>query len=221
MEYSVKFPDPNVADDDGLVAIGGDLTPEYLISAYANGIFPWFSKEDPILWWSPNPRLILIPNEFKLSKSLKKTIENKIFEIKIDTDFKSVILNCSKSPRPGQDGTWITNEMIQAYIKLHEIGIAHSFETYLNNELVGGLYGVSLGKAFFGESMFFKKTDASKVAFDYLVNWCIKNGFHFIDAQQPTDHLISLGAKKMERSEFLKRLDKSLQFATLQGKWKF
>jgi leucyl/phenylalanyl-tRNA---protein transferase len=219
MQYSVQFPDPNLADDDGLLAAGGELSPEYLISAYASGIFPWYSKKDPILWWSPNPRLVLFPDELKVSKSLKKIIQNNLFEIKIDKDFKSVIKNCSKSPRPGQDGTWITKEMINAYISLHEIGIAHSFETYSDNKLVGGLYGVSLGKAFFGESMFFKQANASKVALYHLVEWCKKNNFHFIDAQQPTEHLISLGAQKMERSEFLKRLNIALQFKTIQGKW--
>ncbi len=221
MEYSVQFPDPNQVDADGLVAVGGELSPEYLVSAYASGIFPWFGEGDPILWWSPSPRLVLLTDEFKVSKSLKKTIQNKVFEIKIDYNFKSVIKNCSKSPRPGQDGTWITKEMIDAYIQLHKLGIAHSFETYFENKLVGGLYGVSLGKAFFGESMFFKKADASKVAFYFLVEWCKINEFHFIDAQQPTEHLMSLGAKKMERSEFLNRLEAALDFETLKGKWGF
>jgi len=220
MEYTVQFPDPKLADADGLVAVGGELAPEYLISAYASGIFPWFGQEDPILWWSPNPRLVLFPDDFKVSKSLKKTIQNKQFEIKIDHNFKSVIKCCSKSLRPGQNGTWITKEMIDAYILLHKIGISHSFETYLDGKLVGGLYGVSLGKAFFGESMFFKMADASKVALFFLVDWCKKNNFHFIDAQQPTEHLISLGAKKIERNDFLSRLFTALEFDTLQGKWK-
>jgi len=219
MQCSVEFPDPNTADADGLIAVGGELDPEYLISAYASGIFPWFGDGDPILWWSPNPRLVMFIEDFKLSKSLQKIVRNHYFEIKIDTDFEAVIKNCSKSPRPGQDGTWITDEMVSAYIKLHEIGIAHSFETYFNNELVGGLYGVSLGAAFFGESMFFKHANASKVAFYYLVEWCKTNNFQFIDAQQPTEHLISLGAKAIERSEFLNLLKKALQFKTIQGKW--
>jgi len=221
MEYNVQFPDPNQADDDGLVAVGGELNPEYLLSAYSSGIFPWFGDADPILWWSPNPRLVLFADDFKVSKSLKKTVDSSSFTVQIDHDFSSVIKSCSKSPRPGQDGTWITKEMIDAYIQLHEMGIAHSFETYFENKLVGGLYGISLGKAFFGESMFFKKTDASKVALYYLVEWCKKNEFHFIDAQQPTEHLMSLGAKKMERKSFLEKLDHALDFETLQCRWKF
>jgi len=219
MEYSVQFPDPNQADENGLLAVGGKLEPEYLISAYASGIFPWFGKGDPILWWSPNPRLVLFPNDFKISKSLKKLIQNNQFSLKIDSDFKSVIKNCSKSPRPGQDGTWITKEMIKAYIRLHELGIAHSFEIYNENKLAGGLYGISLGKAFFGESMFFKLANASKVSLFYLVEWCKKHEFHFIDAQQPTDHLKSLGAKEIDRKDFLGKLNKALEYDTLQGKW--
>lgn len=219
MEYSVQFPDAEMADENGLLAVGGKLEPEYLISAYASGIFPWFGEGDPILWWSPNPRLVLFPDNFKVSKSLKKLIQGNQFSIKIDCDFKSVITNCSKSPRPGQDGTWITKEMIKAYNKLHKIGIAHSFEIYQQNKLAGGLYGVSLGRAFFGESMFFTVANASKIALYYLVEWCKKNEFHFIDAQQPTEHLKSLGAIEMERKKFLEILAKSLEYKTLQGKW--
>lgn len=220
MQYMVQFPDPNLADDDGLVAVGGALNPEYLISAYANGIFPWFNEEDPILWWSPNPRLVLYPQDFKVTKSLLQLVRSSRYEIKIDTEFQLVIGNCSGINRPGQEGSWITKEMIDAYKTLHEIGLAHSFETYFNNELVGGLYGVSLGKAFFGESMFFTHRDASKFALYYLVEWCKKNEFHFIDAQQPTNHLKSLGAVEIERVLFLDQLDTALQFETIKGNWK-
>ena len=219
MEFMVEFPDPGLADEDGLVAVGGELSAEYLISAYASGIFPWFGEGEPILWWSPNPRLVLYPAEFKVSKTLAKTIKSNRFEFRLDRNFKSVIQSCAKVSRPGQEGTWITNEMVEAYIKMHKSGLAHSFETYLNNELVGGLYGVSLGKAFFGESMFFKERDASKVALFHLVQWCKKNDFHFIDAQQPTEHLKSLGAQEIERNKFLQELDIALQLETIQGKW--
>lgn len=219
MQFTVQFPDPMSADDDGLIAVGGELSPEYLISAYANGIFPWFNEGDPVLWWSPNPRMVLYPKDFKTSKSLAKLIKNKKFDVKIDCDFESVICNCSNIPRDKQDGTWITDDMIDAYIELHKLGVAHSFETYFDNKLVGGLYGVSLGSAFFGESMFFKERDASKVAFYYLVAFCKANGFHFIDAQQPTKHLKSLGAIEVERKQFLDELSKALEEETMQGRW--
>jgi leucyl/phenylalanyl-tRNA--protein transferase len=219
MQYTVQFPDPRNAEDDGLVAVGGKLSPEYLFSAYLNGIFPWFGEGEPILWWSPNPRMVLYPADFKVSKSLKQLIKSNRFEIKVDIDFKSVITNCSKIPRLGQSGTWITGEMIEAYITLYKLGVAHSFETYLGGQLVGGLYGVSFGKAFFGESMFFKERDASKIAFYYLVEWCIKHGFHFIDAQTPTNHLKSLGAKEIERNKFLDELTVALQYETFSGLW--
>jgi leucyl/phenylalanyl-tRNA--protein transferase len=219
MEYLVQFPDPELANDEGLVAVGGELTPEYLISAYSAGIFPWFAEGDPILWWSPNPRLVLYPDDFKVSKTLAKLVKNERFELKIDADFNSVIQNCSEIERPDQLGSWITDEMIDAYKELHNLGIAHSFETYSDGELVGGLYGLSLGKAFFGESMFFKERDASKFAFYHLVHWCKSHDFHFIDAQQPTDHLKSLGAKEIERKIFLKELNEALNFEAILGKW--
>lgn len=219
MEYLVQFPDPELADDEGLIAVGGELTPEYLISAYSTGIFPWFAEGEPILWWSPNPRLVLYPNDFKISKTLAKLVKSNHFELKIDANFRSVIQNCSKIERPDQLGSWITNEMIDAYCTLHDLGIAHSFETYFDSKLVGGLYGVSMGKAFFGESMFFKERDASKFAFYHLVNWCKAHDFHFIDAQQPTNHLKSLGAKEIERKIFLTELKEALQFETIHGKW--
>jgi leucyl/phenylalanyl-tRNA---protein transferase len=219
MEYQIQFPDPELADDDGLIAVGGELTPEYLISAYVKGIFPWFGEGDPILWWSPNPRLVLYPENFKVSKTLAKLVKSDRFELKIDTSFSSVIKSCSKIKRPDQEGSWITDEMIAAYCTLHDLGIAHSFETYLDGKLVGGLYGLSMGKAFFGESMFFKERDASKFAFYHLVSWCKAHDFHFIDAQQPTNHLKSLGAKEIERNAFLAELNEALQFETIQGKW--
>jgi leucyl/phenylalanyl-tRNA--protein transferase len=219
MNPTIFFPDPNKAEDDGLIAVGGDLSPDFILSAYQQGIFPWFNEDDPILWWSPNPRLVLYPEDFKLSNSLKQVIRSHKFRISIDSNFPEVIKNCSKAPRPGQDGTWITRGMIDAYTKLHGLGYAHSFETYFNEELVGGLYGLSLGKVFYGESMFFKRTDASKFALYHLVEFCKNHKIEFIDAQQPTKHLKSIGAKEIERSEFLKNLQNALNYNTIMGKW--
>lgn len=215
----IDFPDPNLADDDGLIAMGGELNAEFLLSAYMQGIFPWFTKDEPVLWWSPNPRMILKPGNFNYKKSLKQVIKKQTFELKIDTAFREVINNCSNIPRTGQDETWITPEIIEAYIKLHQLGYAHSFESYFDGELAGGLYGISIGNCFFGESMFYKKTDASKVAFYHLVQFALKHNFAFIDAQQPTEHLSSLGAKPIPRKAFLKMLNQSLQNETLKGKW--
>ena len=215
----IQFPDPNQADDDGLLAQGGELSPEFLLSAYCQGIFPWFCEGEPILWWSPNPRMVLLPADFKLKKSLRQVLNKGIFELRIDTAFREVITACSKTKRRHEDETWITSSIIDGYVQLHKLGYAHSFETYFEGELVGGLYGLSLGNCFFGESMFFTKTDASKFAFFHLVQFAIKNNFAFIDAQQPTDHLASLGAKPIPRKDFLEMLEKALQRDTLQGKW--
>ncbi len=162
------FPDARRASDEGLMAYGGDLDPNRILKAYRSGIFPWFNSGDPILWWSPNPRLLLYPDEFKASKSLRRVIRNRGFEIKFDSDFRSVIDYCSRVPRRGQKGTWLTEEMKMSYMELYKMGFAHSVETYLNGELVGGFYGVAIGRAFFGESMFSLVSDASKVPFKGL-----------------------------------------------------
>ena len=215
----IIFPDPNLAEEDGLLAVGGDLGSERLLQAYANGIFPWYSDGEPILWWSPDPRMILFPNKFKISKSLEQSIRNKNFKVYFDRDFKSVISNCAIVNRKENEGTWITNEMQNAYIKLHEAGFAHSVETYLDDRLVGGLYGISLGKAFFGESMFHKERDASKIALNALVSRIKEWGFHFIDVQQKTNHLKSLGAESIPRSKFLELLKEALKFPVVKGKW--
>jgi leucyl/phenylalanyl-tRNA--protein transferase len=214
------FPDPGKADPEGLLAIGGDLSVDTLIKAYSLGIFPWYSEEMPILWWCPDPRMVLFPQKFKVSKSLRQTIRQKKYTVKIDENFEKVIKNCALSKRKGQEGTWITNEMKQAYIRLFKEGYAHSFETYYNNELVGGLYGVSLGRTFFGESMFYKMTDASKVALYYLIERLKKWNFHFIDAQQSTKHMKMLGAEEISREEFLRILKVSLNESTIRGNWK-
>ncbi len=215
----IQFPDPNKADDEGLLAQGGELSPEFLLSAYCQGIFPWFCEGEPILWWSPNPRMVLFPEKFKVKKSLRQVIKKGVFELRIDTAFREVISNCSQILRPDQDDTWITKDIIEGYVKLYELGFAHSFESFFEGELVGGLYGISIGNCFFGESMFFTKTDASKVAFYHLVQFALKNQFAFIDAQQPTDHLKSLGAEPIPRADFLKMLETSLQNETLTGRW--
>lgn len=215
----IEFPDPNLADDEGLLAHGGALTPEFLLSAYHQGIFPWFCEGEPILWYSPNPRMVLFPEKFKLRKSLKQVLNKGLFELKVDTAFEQVITQCSNVKRRDEDETWITNDMINAYVELHKLGYAHSFETYFEGKLVGGLYGLSLGNCFFGESMFFTKTDASKFAFYHLVQFALKNNFAFIDAQQPTEHLASLGAEEMPRKAFLEMLEVVVQQETLRGKW--
>jgi leucyl/phenylalanyl-tRNA--protein transferase len=201
------FPPPDYADPSGLIAVGGDLSHERLLEAYRVGIFPWYSEDQPILWWSPDPR------------SLRRTLRRNIFQVTFDRYFEEVITACAAVPREGQSGTWITTEMRDAYINLHGLGYAHSVEAWQANQLVGGLYGVSLGKAFFGESMFHYKTDASKVALAVLVEKLKSWGFHFIDSQMATDHMQRLGAKEMSRRIFLKKLQSALRHSTKRGKW--
>jgi len=219
LSKEIIFPDPELALKDGLLAIGGDLSTDRLIEAYANGIFPWYSDDSPIMWWSPNPRMILYPSDFKLSKSLKNTLNKKQYTVKFDENFKEVINRCAKKLRFDEEGTWITDKMISAYIQLHKSGFAHSVETYFNNKLVGGLYGVSLGKAFFGESMFYDERDASKIAFYHLVERSKEWKFHFIDAQIETEHLLSLGATNISRTRFLSELKTAIKEPTIRGKW--
>ncbi len=213
------FPDPSLAEKDGLLAIGGDLSIERLLLAYSNGIFPWYDEGSPILWWALNPRMVLIPEEFKVSKSLKQKIRKAEFSITFDRAFEKVIEQCSQVPRIDQHGTWITNEMKQAYIKLHKLGFAHSVECYFENELVGGLYGISIGKAFFGESMFHHKTDASKIAFHALMQKLIEWNFHLIDAQMETPLLKSFGAKLIPFEDYNKKLKSALDFDSKRGNW--
>ena len=204
-KYELSFPNPNDATEEGIVAWGADLTPSRLMLAYRNGIFPWYSYGEPILWWSPNPRLIMELDDFKLSKSLKKSMKK--FTYKFDTAFEQVMIECSKIPRKEQSGdTWIQDEIIEAYTTLHGMGLAHSVESYYDGELVGGLYGVVVGGVFCGESMFAKKSDASKSAYAVLVKSLKTSGFTFIDCQVPTGHLKSLGAKEVAREYFLNKL---------------
>jgi leucyl/phenylalanyl-tRNA--protein transferase len=205
------FPPPALAEEDGLLAVGGDLSNDRILLAYSMGIFPWYSDGSPILWWSPDPRLVLLPGELKVSRSLGQVIKKGVFSVTIDTAFDRVIRNCAEINRKGQQGTWITEEMISAYISLHCAGYAHSVESWDSGELVGGLYGIALGKAFFGESMFAIKSNASKVAFVMLVEYLNKLNFSFIDCQVTTEHLKSLGAKEVARKKFLRMLKKALE----------
>lgn len=202
--YELVFPHPNDANEDGILAWGGDLNPSRLLRAYQNGIFPWYGANDPIIWWSPDPRLIMELDDFKLSRSLKKSMKK--FTYAFDTNFTEVMRKCATTPREGQNGTWIQDDIIEAYSVLHGMGIAHSVETYHNDQLIGGLYGVVIGKVFCGESMFSHKNDASKAAYAVLIKHLKEWGYSFIDCQIPTEHLKSLGAKEVARDYFLHRL---------------
>ena len=215
------FPSPQLAPQEGLLAVGGDLSQERLLLAYRMGIFPWYSKDEPIMWWSPDPRLVLYPSELKVSKSLKKTIKKRLFQVTVDQAFESVIKACAQARTRMQEGTWIVNDMIAAYCNLHESGLAHSVETWQAGKLTGGLYGVSLGKCFFGESMFSRTSNASKVAFVALVELLKTLNFNLIDCQVTTAHLLSFGAREIPRTRFLKELEKSLESTTIKNKWSF
>jgi leucyl/phenylalanyl-tRNA--protein transferase len=207
----ILFPDPELSYSDGLLAAGGNLEIPTLLEAYSNGIFPWYTEGSPILWWSPDPRMVLFPKKFRISKSLQQIVNSGKFEVRFDSAFDSVIENCARVRRKGQDDTWITGEMMVAYKRLHSEGYAHSVETYFNDKLAGGLYGVSLGGIFFGESMFYLIKDASKVALYNLIKKLISWDFDLIDAQQSTMHLKSLGAEEIARKEFLRLLKDSLK----------
>lgn len=216
----LTFPDPRDASDEGLLAYGGDLSPDRLVSAYCLGIFPWYDPTSPdIMWWSPNPRMVLYPEKFRMTKSLRKRIRRKEFEIRIDSAFEQVIEACGNVPREGQDGTWITGEMLTAYIKMHKLGIAHSIECWQEDKLVGGLYGLSLGQMFFGESMFHLVSDASKVAFYHLSELSKSLDFSIIDCQMHTDHLESMGAEEISRDSYLKLVDDNPIDKTKKGSW--
>jgi leucyl/phenylalanyl-tRNA--protein transferase len=216
-KYSLEFPHPSQANEDGIVAWGGDLNPSRLIRAYQQGIFPWYSQGDPILWWSTDPRLIMELNDFKLTKSLKKSMKK--FTYKLDTNFDQIIKKCALTPRKKQHGTWINDDVIEAYNQLHVMGYAHSVETYFNGELVGGLYGVVVGKVFCGESMFSHVSDASKAAYATLISHLKSWGYDFVDCQVPTQHLKSLGAKEVAREYFLQKLYES-NMESIEHDWK-
>ena len=203
---------------NGLLAAGGDLSPQRLIAAYRCGIFPWFNEGDPILWWSPDPRMVLFPPELKISRSLRKTLKKANYTIRADSAFNQVVRACAE-PRKERPGTWIHDEMIAAYTALHEMGLAHSIETWMEGELVGGLYGVAQGKMFFGESMFSRTTDASKVAFVNLVRHLERRGFKMIDCQMKTAHLASFGAREISREEFSLKLKELVNYPERVDKW--
>lgn len=208
---------------NGLLAAGGDLSLPRLLAAYRHGIFPWFNPGEPILWWSPDPRMVLFPGEFKCARSLKKRLKRADYEVRVDTAFTRVMQSCA-APRPGQRGTWINPGMVAAYTSLHEAGYAHSFETWMMGEagleLAGGLYGVALGRVFYGESMFSRRTDASKIALAHLVAEIAARGFEVVDCQMSTPHLASLGAREVPRSEFSALLDRCATVETPTAKWK-
>ena len=200
------FPPVSETDSDGILAIGGDLSAERLLLAYNSGIFPWFEADEPIIWWSPNPRMVLFLDELVISKSMRNILNRNIFKVTFNQNFREVISNCQKSKRSGQNGTWITNDMIEAYCKLNELGKAKSVEVWQNDQLVGGLYGIDLGTVFCGESMFSKVSNASKVAFIALVKQLKAADYQLLDCQVYNEHLESLGCREIERLEFLKIL---------------
>lgn len=215
------FPDPNGATPEGLVAYGTDLTPPLLIDAYSHGIFPWFDDDtEPVLWWSPDPRAVMAPAELHISKSLAKRVRSGLFKVTVDMAFAEVTAACAE-PRADRGGTWITRKMRDAYQQLHDLGLAHSVETWRNNDLVGGLYGVSLGRMFFGESMFSRVSDASKVAFAHLAKQLEGWDFTLIDCQIPTRHLASLGAREVARRHFLDLVAANRRYPDRRGRWVF
>jgi len=203
---------------NGLLCAGGDLSPRRIVEAYSRGIFPWYSEGDPILWWSPDPRMVLFPDELKISRSLRKSVAHDRYETRFDTAFRDVIEACA-APRDGQAGTWIVPEMVEAYVRLHELGFAHSVESWHEGRLVGGLYGMALGQAFFGESMFAHAPDASKVALVRLVQRLNAGGCRVIDCQQATPHLASLGAREIPRKAFAQLVQESIQYPPTGQRW--
>lgn len=216
----LSFPPLETAlvEPNGLLAAGGDLSPKRLLGAYRRGIFPWFSEGDPILWWSPDPRMVLLPAELKISRSLAKTLRNKPHEVRFDTAFEDVVLACA-APREGEPGTWITAEMRAAYGRLHRLGYAHSVETWIEGELAGGLYGVAIGRMFYGESMFSRARDASKIALVHLARCLEAADFGMIDCQMRTDHLASLGAREIPRARFSRLVGELVDYAGRPGPW--
>jgi leucyl/phenylalanyl-tRNA--protein transferase len=221
LSEDLVFPSPYLASKEGLLAIGGDLSLDRLLLAYRNGIFPWYSEGEPILWWSPDPRLVLYPKELKISRSLKKVIRKAVFEVTMDRAFENVIAECARVRLEKAEGTWIVADMVRAYCCLHESGFAHSVEVWQDDRLAGGLYGVSLGKCFFGESMFTRITNASKVALVALAEHVKALEFAFIDCQITTGHLARFGAREITRSRYLNELATALKATSLRGKWSF
>jgi leucyl/phenylalanyl-tRNA--protein transferase len=220
LDHRLIFPPPELAEENGVLAVGGDLREERLILAYSSGIFPWPHEGLPLLWHSPDPRTVLVPKDLHVGRSLEKSIRRGHYEVRLDTAFRQVMRGCSQKERPNQDGTWITDEMVEGYVALYRRGLAHSIEAWQGEELVGGLYGISLGGAFFGESMFAEAPDASKVAFATLVRQLDRWGFDFVDCQVHTEHLERFGAVPWSRTRFLAALKKALKKPTRVGPWK-
>ncbi|MCC6523823.1 MAG: leucyl/phenylalanyl-tRNA--protein transferase [Polyangiaceae bacterium] len=221
LDERIVFPPPHLADPSGVLAVGGDLEPRRVLLAYASGIFPWPAEGMPLLWHSPDPRFVLEAHALHVPRSLQKTLRRRSFDLSLDTAFRAVIEACAREPRPGQRGTWITDEMVEAYVRLHELGFAHSAEAWREGRLVGGLYGVSLGGAFFGESMFAAAPDASKAAFVVLVAQLARWGLELVDCQVHTDHLERFGARHWPRERYLAALRHALERATRRGPWRF
>lgn len=221
LDERLLFPNPELADDSGLLAVGGDLSAERLLLAYAHGIFPWYQEGLPILWHSPDPRMVLRAGDLHVGRSLAKAMRKQPYELRLDTAFAEVVEACAETPRPDQDGTWITEEMKAAYRELHRLGFAHSAEAWLGDRLVGGLYGVSLGAGFFGESMFAFERDASKIAFATLIRQLERWGITLIDCQVYTEHLARFGADLVAREQFLVMLEEALGHRTRRGQWSF
>ncbi|MCB9283198.1 MAG: leucyl/phenylalanyl-tRNA--protein transferase [Lewinellaceae bacterium] len=216
---SLAFPDPALANKNGLLAVGGDLSPERVLLAYQMGIFPWFNPEDHILWWSPDPRFVLFPAELKIQRSMRPYLNQAKFRLTFDQHFETIMRHCGGTSRPGQQGTWISDEMVESYVQLHRLGYAHSVEVWDGNELAGGLYGIALGKCFFGESMFTKVSNASKYGFITLVRRLEELGYAMVDCQQQTRHLASLGARPIPREKFLEFLQDNVANPTHRGNW--
>jgi len=219
LDERLIFPPAELADPDGIVAVGGDLRPERLLAAYAAGIFPWYHEGIPILWHSPDPRMVLPVADLRIPRSTRRFLRQRKFEVRLDTAFAEVISRCADDPRPDQDGTWITDEMRDAYIQLHELGFAHSAEAWRGRELMGGLYGVAIGGMFFGESMFTSAPEASKVAFAQLTSQLSNWGIDLVDCQVHTEHLERFGATNWPRSKYLEALAERITLTTHKGKW--
>ena len=213
------FPDPDAAEPDGLLAVGGDLSPQRLLAAYQRGIFPWYEDGQPILWWSPDPRLVLFPEEFHVSRRLRRTLRQGVFTVQFDTAFAEVIRNCAEIRTSTGEGTWITQEMQDAYNHMHELGYAHSVEVWQERQLVGGVYGISLGRCFFGESMFSCRSNASKIALATLSKRAAELELELIDCQMTTRHLLSLGARELPRHEFLRLVQEGMRYPTRHELW--
>jgi len=207
------------ADMGGLLAVGADLSPARILNAYRHGIFPWGTVERQPLWYSPDPRMVLFPGEFRLTRSLRKTLRARQYEVRFDSDFAAVIDACAATPRPGQDGTWISRDMMDAYLRLHELGWAHSVEVYIESNLTGGLYGLGIGRMFYGESMFSRRSNASKIAFAHLVAYLLAHDFAMVDCQMRTEHLASLGGREIPRDDFLARLQQLIRPEQRRGRW--